>query len=131
MNARIVKIAEGIVWVECTSDNGLTQVRLGLNFGQERLQVDVMNDLDSIDDGTAMSARAVATVGQFKLDYFQNGILEVWNADAARLLGRCDAFIPINVDMARTSANFEANIQAMELEATRRASAKSGGGASE
>jgi hypothetical protein len=89
-----------------------------------------MGDWDTADDGSAISARAAASVGRFKLDYFQNGILEVWNADAACLLGRCDAYLPVNVDMARTTANIEAGIQEMEKEANRRTTAKSGGGAS-
>jgi len=82
-----------------------------LNFGQERLQADIIGGLDTTDDGSAISAQAAATVGRFKLDYFQNGILEVWDADAGRLLGRCDAFLPVNVDMTRTTANFEAGIR--------------------
>jgi len=125
MNARILKIDKGIVWVRCTSENGLTQLVLKLNFAEERLQADIVSDLDTADDGSANSAQAAAKVGQFKLDYFTNGILEVWDADANRLLGRHDAFIPVDVDMARTVANFEAGIQEFLEEANRRASARS------
>jgi hypothetical protein len=125
MNARILKIDKGIVWVRCTSENGLTQLVLKLNFAEERFQADIVSDLDTADDGSANSAQAAAKVGQFKLDYFTNGILEVWDADANRLLGRRDAFIPVDVDMARTVANFEAGIQEIQEEANRRASARS------
>ena len=131
MNARIMKIDNGIVWVKCSSDNELTQLVLKLNFAQERLQANIMSDLDTLDDGSASSARAAATIGRFKLDYFQNGILEVWDADAARMLGRCDAFLPVNVDMTRTVANLEAGIREIEEEANRRSSSKSGSGSPE
>jgi hypothetical protein len=124
MNARIVKIDQGIVSVKCSSKEGLTRLTLKLNFAEERLQADIMSDLDTEDDGSATSARAAATVDQFKLDYFKNGILEVWDVDNGRLLGRCDAFLPFNVDMSRTIASFEARIRDILEEANRRTSAE-------
>lgn len=38
------------------------------------------------------------------------------------MLGRCDAFIPVNVDMSRTIDSFEAGIKEIKEEAERRAS---------
>ena len=78
MTAKIIMIDKGIAFVRCTSEDNLTQVVLKLNFGQERLQVDIIGELDTIDDRTANSAQAAAKVRRFKLDYFKNGILEVW-----------------------------------------------------
>jgi hypothetical protein len=124
MKAKIIKIDKGIAFVQFASEDYRTQVALKLNFGQERLQVDIFAGLDTIDDGTADSARAAAKVGRFKLDYLKNGILEVWDADAEKILGRCDAFIPTNVDMGRTIANFETAINELEAEAHKRASAQ-------
>jgi len=124
MNARIIKIDQGVGFVRCTSDDDLTQIVLKLSFAQERLQADILSDLDTVDDGSVSSAQAAVKVRQFKLDYFKNGILEVWNGDAVRILGRCDAFLPCNVDMSRTIASFEASIRAIEEEANRRALAQ-------
>jgi hypothetical protein len=129
MNTRIMKIDQGVALVECASEDSLTHLVLKLNFAEERLQADIMSNLDTVDDGSANSARAAAITGQFKLDYFKNGILEVWDADAARVIGRCDGFLPINVDMGRTIASFEAAIREIEAVANRRALAESANGA--
>jgi len=120
MNARLIKIDQGIACVECTAEDGLTQLRLNLNFALERMQVDIIGELASRDDGSALAVQAAVKVGQFKLDYFKNGILEVWNADTGRMLARCDAFLPHNVDMSGTIASFEAAIQATQKEASKR-----------
>lgn len=121
MTARIFKIDKGIVWVECTSNDGLSRMTIGLDFGQERLRVDIIDGLKTTDDGSAASAQAIARVCQFKLDYFENGILEAWDVNSERLIGRLDAFLPVNVDMGRSIANFEAGIREAEEEAKRRA----------
>jgi hypothetical protein len=38
--------------------------------------------------GSVATAQAAAAILRFKLDYFKNGILEVWDGDAGRTLGR-------------------------------------------
>jgi hypothetical protein len=121
MDARIIKIDQGIVWVKCSAENGLLELTLKLNFAEERLQANIMNELGTEDDGSAASAGAAVLVERFRLDYFTNGILEVWDADSGRLLGRCDPFIPLNVDMSRTIANFGTIIREIEKEANKRA----------
>jgi methylamine utilization protein MauJ len=131
MNARILKIDQGIAVIKCTSEDGLTHLTLKLNFVQERLQADMLTDLESNDDGSAATARSAAKVCQFQLDYFKNGILEVWDADTAFLLGRRDAFLPVNVDMTGTIANFETSIRETEDVANERALAQSAKGSGE
>jgi hypothetical protein len=121
MNARIVKIEHGAVWVRCSSSDGFIHLDLKLNFARERLQADIIDGLRTVDDGSENSARAAVAAGRFKLDYFNNGILEVWNADTLHMLGRCEAFLPMNVDMNRSVANFEAGIRKSEEVADRRA----------
>ena len=108
---------DGFAIVLCTSRDQLTSMVLILNFRDERLQIDVIGGLKSTDDGSVRSARYAAAVSQFKVDYIMNGILEVWNADDQQLLGRCDAFVPVNLDMAATSESFKNQIDSLIREA--------------
>ena len=87
MEANVVDSGDGTVIVDCRSENGLTVLRLGLNFGEERLQFDGLGGVASADDGTAAAARLYSRVEQFRLDYFLNGELEIWESSGARLLG--------------------------------------------
>jgi hypothetical protein len=36
-----------------------------------------------------------------------NGVLEVWDLEKGSVLGRCDPFMPENVDLAATAESFE------------------------
>jgi hypothetical protein len=120
MSPSYALVGEGMVIVDCRSANELTCVRLGLNFKDERLQIDVMQGIACFDDHTSIAAETFAATQQFTLDYLLNGELEVWDADAQQLMGRCDAFIPVNVDMGRTSENYRARIAEAKAEAVRR-----------
>ncbi len=121
MNARLVKINKGVAYVECCSEDEQTRLLLRLNFAQERLQFDTVNDLLSFDDGTEAAIKAAATVARFRFDHFKNGILEIWESDKDRMLGRCDAFLPMNVDMNASIANFKAEIEHLDALAATRA----------
>ncbi len=125
MNARVVQSGAGHAWVLCSSQDGYTEIPIRLNFGEERLQLDL--NFRMRDDGTEAFARHVATLQQFNLDYTMNGILEVWDADASQLLGRCDANLPLNIDPGATHDNFEKMIADTLAEADRRASEKRDG----
>ena len=72
------------------------------------------------DDGTEVAARKAAQVMKFQLDYVLNGCLQVWDADTESLLGRCDAFIPTNIDLGATAKHFREVIELIEADADRR-----------
>ena len=80
---------------------------LGLNFCEERLGIDIERGFAVCDDGTARAARFAADIMRFKRQYFLNGVLEVWDLEKNRVLGRCDPFMPVNVDLAATAESFE------------------------
>lgn len=94
MRATVTGIENGIATVRCDSADGLTSMLLYLNFSAERLQIDPKQGITSRDDGSEAAMRQAAAVTRFVSDYVGNGILEVWDAAANRLLGRCDAFLP-------------------------------------
>jgi hypothetical protein len=121
LTAQAVAIKEGLVYLECASVTGRTRMLLGLDFARERLLVDTIGFLVSVDDGTETAARDAIAVESFRKAYFSNGELVVKRADTGQLMGRCDAFIPVNVDMAKTLRSFQASIERMTEIAEERA----------
>lgn len=121
MTATIVASIEGVAIVHCIAENQLTKMALGLNFAEERLLLDIVNGLSSQDDGSETAVRNAVTVAQFEHDYIMNGMLEVWNTESEQLLSRCDAFIPINLDMHGAHRNYQDRIQSLIAEADARA----------
>lgn len=73
------------------------QFRFGLDFGAERIQFDLFRDIGVRDAGTSASAERVHEVKRFEQDYFGNGRLEIFDSATDELLGRKDAYIPMNM----------------------------------
>jgi len=106
--ARVAAIEEGIVYIECISSNGRTRMMLGLDFPNERLLTCTIDGLVSLDDGSEAAIHDAIAVMAFKKAYFANGELIVKRADTDERMGRCDPFIPVNVDIVGTLRNFDA-----------------------
>jgi hypothetical protein len=77
MMAEIKDIVSGLVVVQCTSPTGLAKMVLGLNFKEERLQLDPEEGMRCADNGTALAARCYGYILRFRLGYLMNGALEV------------------------------------------------------
>jgi hypothetical protein len=116
-----IAIDDGVVYLECTSINGRTIMLLGLNFAAERLLIDTIDRLISLDDGSEAAVRDAIAVEKFKKAYFGNGELVVRRADTGQPMGRCDAFLPTNVDIGGTHRNFQASIDRLTQVAEKRA----------
>jgi hypothetical protein len=78
-----------------------------LDFAAERLNFSVFDDLAVADTGSAESAERVAEVLRFQFDYFGNGELQIFNADTGALLGRKDAYLPVNMHLNHKAADAE------------------------
>ncbi len=76
---------------------GDIQYRFSLDFDAERIVFDLFSDISVSDTGTAKSAERVHEVRRFWQDYFGNGQLRIVNTDTDELIGRKDAFIPVNM----------------------------------
>ena len=76
---------------------GDVKFRFSLDFGAERINFDIFNDVGFSDAGTAESAERIHEVKRFGQDYFGNGQLQIVNADTGELIGRKDAYIPMNM----------------------------------
>ena len=121
LESEIVDVSKGKVLLRCLSSDQLSGLGICLNFPGERLQINAEHGLYAKDDGTENAARKVAEVTRFRLEYFLNGSLQVWDADRDELLGRCDMFIPVNADLGATKEGLDKTIARWEAEAERRA----------
>ena len=86
-----------ILQMHFASPEGDVQFRFGLDFGAERIQFDLFHDIGVRDTGTSASAERVHEVKRFEQDYFGNGQLQIFNCATEDLLGRKDAYIPMNM----------------------------------
>jgi hypothetical protein len=76
---------------------GDVEFKFSVDFGAERIQFDLFRDIGVRDTGTAESAERVHEVKRFEQDYFGNGQLHIFNTDTGELIGRKDAYIPMNM----------------------------------
>ncbi len=107
LKARVIEIKNGAAYVSCSSDEKSFETILFLNFKEERLQSDFFSECFFGDDKTAESCERLAEFLEFRKHYFGNGILEVWASEYELLLGRCNAFIPVNWQVDIEKANEE------------------------
>jgi hypothetical protein len=68
-----------------------------LDFGAERIEFDLFSDIGVCDTGSADSAERVHGIKRFEQDYFCNGQLQIFNTDTDTLIGRKDAYLPLNM----------------------------------
>jgi hypothetical protein len=82
---------------------------------------DLDNAFRVADDGSEHSAQQIISSLQFMRDYICNGKLQVFNAKTNALLGRKDAFIPVNIVPGFAADHFDQLIAKYETEAETRA----------
>jgi hypothetical protein len=118
---RCKRIIDGKIELTASSGDGLIEVDLLLDLPAERMLFDIENGLRASDDGSERSARQMAAVLQFVSDYIGNGKLHVVNAETGSLLGRKDAYIPMNIIPGLFAERYSELIEKYQAEAERRA----------
>lgn len=116
----IVDVREGRLIVICSSSTTSLTVNLCLNFADERLELDPVQDIVLQDDGSAEIVEAAVDHLQFVHGLIRNGQLEVWASGSNTLLGRCDPCVPVNIDPQRTEENIRRMLSELEAELVRR-----------
>jgi hypothetical protein len=132
LSVRCTAVGDGKVEITAGSEGGVVQVDFTLDFPQERLMFDWNGGGFRIaDDGTEVGARQIASALTFLIDYIGNGKLQVFDAKTGLLLGRKDAYLPVNIMPHRAAEYFNDQIEKCEAEAERRAfrAQESGSGA--
>lgn len=89
-------LGEAKLRVHYASADGLVSFTVELHFTDERLVFDVEAGLRAADNGSSQAASNVVDLLRFKLDYLNNGELNLYDAETRALLSRVDAFMPIN-----------------------------------
>jgi hypothetical protein len=85
------------VHMQFQSLQGDIEVDFSLDFESERILFDIFRGVSVCDTGTAESAERVHEVKRFEHDYFCNGQLHIVASDSGELIGRKDAYIPVNL----------------------------------
>jgi hypothetical protein len=118
-------VADGKIQLTLTSEDHLIEVDLALDFPDERILFDIMhNPLRAKDDGSQRSAKQIASVFRFIDDCLGNGKLQIFNAATGDLLGRKDAYIPVNIvpgggNLTQLIAKYEAEAETRPATAPR------------
>jgi hypothetical protein len=86
-----------IIYLNFGSLRSDVEFRFGLDFGCERIAFDPFVDIRARDTGAATSADGIREVRRFLHDHFCNGHLYIFNAATGELLGRKDAYMPLNM----------------------------------
>ncbi len=120
LHTEALEAAEGHLLLQCTSDDKCVRAGLSLNFAEERLEFDLIGGVELIDDGSSLAIRNALDRVKFIEKLYKNGQLEVWDAEQKILLGRCDPFIPVNIDFRKMDDYLGHLVEELEAEATRR-----------
>jgi len=115
-----------VLAVEYVSPCSRVLMRFGLDFGNERLDCDMFQDMAVRDDGTADAVATLIQHQAFKDALFCNGQLHVYDADTGKLLGRKDAYMPMNMFFDPEGARAHLSILQAEEEARRKREAAAG-----
>jgi len=110
VDAEIIGISEGCLFVDCHSTDKLAHCRLCLNLKEELLEFDPIEGMGILDDGTSRSAKYGADRARIKKQLCLNGVLEVWNAETDMLFGRTDPFMFTNIDISASVQNLDREI---------------------
>lgn len=112
-----VEVGDGTIAIRCMLREKGYYANVVLNFPNYRLRAEVLWEDELKDDGSAEFVETTLEIERFFWDWNGNGCLEVW-ADGTECLGRCEAFLPVNVIMDHKA--YEEQVAAREAEITRR-----------
>jgi hypothetical protein len=121
LQPKVIEVVNGVVRLEC-SKMPLASVVVGLDFKNERILFDPDTCFLLKDDRSPTPAQYAIDFNEFLKVCYCNGILELWNAETGEILGYTDPFLPCNIDITRTLANFDKNITHFKAELEKRQS---------
>lgn len=104
MKPEVVAVAEGRVLLRCDSSAGRVQFSLTLDVAKERLRIEPETGIQILVPVDEIALEASLDHLRFLRELLCNGILEIWEADPERLLGRCDPYVASNIDLDGTLA---------------------------
>lgn len=112
-----VEVRDGVVEIKCMLTEKGYYAYVLLDFPNYRLKAEVQGEEGLKDDGSAEFAETTLEIERFFWDWNGNGCLEVW-ADGTECLGRCEAFLPVNVIMDHKA--YEERVAMLKAEVAKR-----------
>jgi hypothetical protein len=112
----------GLIHVKCRSADSLVDLEFGLDFFNGRIVANPQMNIQIRDDGSATAMEHAAEHQRFRKFYFLNGELEILNASTSERMGRCDPFLPMNIDLGGTDKIIDGAIADFEARALKRRS---------
>lgn len=96
MIPRVVAAREGRIEFHLDSTNDAIGLDARLDFANNELRFDPLQNLYGLDDGSASAAGAIAELHQFQKEMIGNGSIELWHSDDALCLAIGEEFVPVN-----------------------------------
>jgi len=121
LEAKVAATGAGTLTLTAESADKRVHALVRLDFGLERLRFDPVGGVTISDDGSIRAVDAMLDQGRLIRAVYSNGQLEVWDATKGTLLGRCDPFIPRDIDLRATLDNLDNVIRNLMVERGRRA----------
>jgi hypothetical protein len=112
-----VEGGDGAIEIKCMLREKGRYAYVVRDFPNCRLKAEVLWEEGLTDDGSAEFAETTLEIERFLWDWNGNGCLEVW-ADGTECLGRCEAFLPVNVIMDHKA--YEERVAALQAEISKR-----------
>jgi hypothetical protein len=109
---KVKGVRGGVATIECVTDDNLMRIPVYLDFANERLHVDLEGGYIK-PEGGARSVEYSIDCHEFMKDLILNGEVEIFATDDDGCLGRKDANIPVNIDMAGTVKGMEHAIEGL------------------
>lgn len=120
LEIRSLSAAPGGLIIDLASPNDRCSFKIGLDFAQERLRFNPYNSPAVVDDGSVSAVETAIEVAAFRRDLIGNGELVIIATDSNERLGRCDAFMPLNIDPGATFEAMNRHIGELEKLAAQR-----------
>lgn len=98
---------ENSLIIHLSSEDGILQLVIVLDFGEWRLIFDPLEHVNIMDDGTPKPMHVRSDTALFAKGKYLNGQVEIYNSQTNDLLARADPFIPVNIDLRGTAENMD------------------------
>ena len=117
-NMKVVskKVEADVLIVQLLDQKENLCIALGFDFKNERLHWDLFNSVLESTTPSAKRCKALIDLFEFRIQMLKNGRLAVYNSNDDSLLGRTDAYIPVNIDAGETFKNIEEEISSLKQE---------------
>lgn len=114
LNLRTKRIRDGVVHLECYSDDMLFKVPLYLDFNKEICHFDVERALISHKEKRGLEYQI--DYWNFMKDLLCNGQIEIWVAGSDALLSRKDPNLSYNIDLMESLEAMDRSIDQIQLQ---------------